>query len=212
MENVWPTVRAERTALIADLEGLTAEQWASPSLCAGWTVHDVLAHIVATAKTSASGFCWQFARARFDFDRFTENGVERERGATPAETLDRLRAVLDRTVSPPAPRDSRLVEMIVHGEDIRRPLGITREYPVQATADALRLQLRTSAGFGGGKEFTAGLTLVADDAEFTAGAGPQVRGPLLSLLLAASARDVAVADLYGDGSDTLRQRLAAGPA
>ncbi|WP_327149824.1 maleylpyruvate isomerase family mycothiol-dependent enzyme [Nocardia sp. NBC_01329] len=210
MENVWPTVRSERTALIADLEGLTGEQWATPSLCSGWTVHDVLAHIVATAKTSVPVFCWQFARARFDFDRFTENGVERERAATPAETLDRLRAVLDRTVTPPAPRDSRLVEMIVHGEDIRRPLGITREYPVQATADALRLQLRTSASFGGGKELAAGLTLAAEDAEFTSGSGPQVRGPLLSLLLVFSARAVAVADLHGDGLDTLRRRLESG--
>ncbi|GGL30014.1 maleylpyruvate isomerase family mycothiol-dependent enzyme [Nocardia jinanensis] len=212
MENVWPTVRSERTALIADLEGLTGDQWATPSLCPGWTVHDVLAHIVATAKTSVPVFLWQFARARFDFDRFTETGVARERAATPAETLDRLRVELGRTVSPPAPRDSRLVEMIVHGEDIRRPLGITRAYPMEATADALRLQLRTSASFGGGKELAAGLTLVADDAEFSAGAGPQVRGPLLSLLLASSGRAVAVADLHGDGLDTLRRRLEAEPS
>jgi uncharacterized protein (TIGR03083 family) len=212
VQDVWPTVRSERLALIADLGGLTAEQWATPSLCSGWTVHDVLAHIVATAKTSRLGFVRQFARARFDFDRFTANGVERERADTPAETLNRLRAALDRTVTPPAPLDSRLVEMIVHGEDIRRPLGINREYPADAVADALRLQIRTTAGFGGGKELVAGLTLVADDAEFTVGSGPQVRGPLLSLLLIASARGIAAADLHGDGLDTLRQRLGSGIA
>ncbi|NUS93868.1 MAG: hypothetical protein HOQ36_15925, partial [Nocardia sp.] len=47
-------------------------------------------------------------------------------------------------------------------------------------------------------------------ADFTSGSGPQVRGPLLALLLAASARSVAVADLHGDGLDTLRRRLEAG--
>lgn len=207
MQDVWPTVREERRALIADLEGATEQQWQTPSLCAGWSVHDVLAHIVASAKTSKLGFAWEFARARFDFDRFTANGVERERGARPAETLDRLRAVLDRTVSPPAPGDSRLVEMIVHGEDIRRPLGITRVYPQDAVADALRLQIRTSEEFGGGRELVAGLTLVADDAEFSTGSGPEVRGPLLALLLVASGRGVAAAELRGDGVDTVRERL-----
>ncbi|WP_280426458.1 maleylpyruvate isomerase family mycothiol-dependent enzyme [Nocardia carnea] len=208
MQDVWPTVRAERLALIADLEGLGEQQWETPSLCAGWSVHDVLAHIVASSKTSKLGFCWEFARAGFDFDRFTANGVERERGVQPAETLGRLRAVLDRTVSPPAPADSRLVEMIVHGEDIRRPLGIARAYPQEAVADALRLQIRTSEGFGGGRELVAGLTLVADDADFTTGSGPEVTGPLLALLLAASGRSVATAELGGSGVDTLRARLA----
>ncbi|MEU1983399.1 maleylpyruvate isomerase family mycothiol-dependent enzyme [Nocardia sp. NPDC019395] len=208
MKDVWPTVRAERGALIADLEGLTDEQWETPSLCAGWSVHDVLAHIVASAKTSKLGFGWEFARARFDFDRFTENGVERERAVNPAETLDRLRAVLDRTVSPPAPADSRLVEMIVHGEDIRRPLGLSRAYPEEAVTDALRLQIRTSAGFGGGRELVSGLALVADDSDFTTGSGAEVRGPLLALLLVASGRGVAAAELHGSGVETLRERVA----
>lgn len=208
MQDVWPTVRAERQALIADLQGLSEPQWETPSLCAGWSVHDVLAHIVASAKTSKLGFGWEFARAGFDFDRFTANGVERERGIRPAETLDRLRAVLDRTVSPPAPADSRLVEMIVHGEDIRRPLGLTRAYPQDAVAAALWLQIRTSEGFGGGRELVAGLTLVASDADFTTGSGPAVRGPLLALLLAASGREVATAELGGSGAETVRERLA----
>ncbi|WP_280399018.1 maleylpyruvate isomerase family mycothiol-dependent enzyme [Nocardia carnea] len=207
MKDVWPTVRAERLALIADLEPLSAQQWETPSLCAGWSVHDVLAHIVASAKTTKFGFAWEFARARFDFDRFTANGVERERGARPAETLDRLRAVLDRKVSPPAPADSRLVEMIVHGEDIRRPLGISRDYSQEAVVDALRLQIRTAEGFGGGRELVAGLTLVAEDADFTTGSGPEVQGPLLALLLIASGRDAA-AELRGPGVDTLRERIA----
>ena len=71
-------------------------------------------------------------RARFDFDRQNEAGIAREKGATPAETLDRLRAVMGRRTTPPAPLDSRLVEEVVHGEDVRRPLGIRRDYPSEA--------------------------------------------------------------------------------
>ncbi|WP_040837703.1 maleylpyruvate isomerase family mycothiol-dependent enzyme [Nocardia brevicatena] len=207
MEDVWPVVRAERLALIADLDELTDEQWLTPSLCSGWTVHDVLAHIVATAKTSRPSFFRDFALARFDFHRFTANGVARERSARPRETLERLRAVVDRKTSPPAPRDSRLVEMIVHGEDIRRPLGIPRTYPTAAMADALRMQVRTTVDFGGGKELVGGLALVAEDTELSFGSGPAVRGPLLSLLLAASGRAVAADDLTGPGLPILVERL-----
>jgi len=42
-ESPWPTIHAERAALADDLAGLSAEQWATPSLCQGWTVHQVLA-------------------------------------------------------------------------------------------------------------------------------------------------------------------------
>jgi len=54
--DIWPVVHAERRALAADLTGLTPDRWQTPSLCAGWTVHDVLAHMVATAKESPAQF------------------------------------------------------------------------------------------------------------------------------------------------------------
>ena len=129
MKDVWPVVHAERLALIEDLEPLSESQWSTPSLCAGWSVHDVVAHLVETAKESVPSFVRYFAAARFDFDRYNANGVARERGEVPRETLDEFCRVAFRTSSPPAPRDTRLVEMFVHGEDIRRPLGIGRDYP-----------------------------------------------------------------------------------
>jgi uncharacterized protein (TIGR03083 family) len=46
----WPLIHAEREALIADLDTLTDEQWATPSLCGDWTVRDVLGHMISTAK------------------------------------------------------------------------------------------------------------------------------------------------------------------
>jgi len=49
MTDVWPLVHAERHALVDDLSRLTDEQWRTPSLCEGWTVHDVAAHLVGNA-------------------------------------------------------------------------------------------------------------------------------------------------------------------
>ncbi|HYO40627.1 MAG TPA: maleylpyruvate isomerase family mycothiol-dependent enzyme [Nocardioidaceae bacterium] len=197
--DVWPMVHAERAALIADLQGLHLDQWDEPSLCAGWTVHDVVAHLVDSARTTRVGFVAGLARARFDFDRQNARGVRRQRGGSPPETLQRLRRVASRTSTPPAPLDSRLVEEVVHGEDIRRPLGLTRRYPPEAVVRALRLQARTPASFGGAEELVARVRLVAGDAELDIGSGPRVSGPALSLLLAVSGRRGALDDLAGPG-------------
>ncbi|MFD3662970.1 maleylpyruvate isomerase family mycothiol-dependent enzyme [Streptomyces sp. NPDC058659] len=196
-------VHAERAALIEDLARLDDRQWEQPSLCDGWTVHDVVAHLVDTYRTTRLGFVLGLARARFDFDRQNSAGVARERGTTPQETLERLRRVAARTSTPPAPLDSRLVEEVVHGEDIRRPLGLTRTYPPESVARSLRLQTRTPASFGGAKELMTRVRLTATDADLTVGTGPEASGPALSLLLAVSGRRVALGDLTGPGVATL---------
>ncbi|MEU6061858.1 maleylpyruvate isomerase family mycothiol-dependent enzyme [Streptomyces sp. NPDC047097] len=208
-DDVWPMVHAERAALIADLARLDAEQWRTPSLCAGWTVHDVAAHLVDTARTTRLGFVAGLVRARFDFDRLNSQGVERRRGASPQETLERLRWAAPRRSGPPAPLDTRLVEEVVHGEDIRRPLGLTRRYPPEAVVRSLRLQARTSASFGGAKELAARVRLTATDTELSIGRGPEVTGPALSLLLAVSRRRPALDELHGPGAPALAAALYA---
>lgn len=207
MTDVWLLVHAERAALIDDLVGLTDAQWAHPSLCEGWTVHDVAAHLVDNAMATRRGILLAMARARFDFDRQNAHGAARERGTTPAETLDRLREVALRTTTPGAPLDSRLVEEVVHGEDIRRPLGLTRSYPREAVLRALAHQAHTWVGLGGAKQHVAGLRLVATDHGVSLGEGSEVRGPAVSLLLAVSGRTVALGDLEGPGVATLSRRL-----
>ncbi len=204
VDDVWPLVHAERAALIDDLAGLTDEQWAHPSLAEGWTVHDVAAHLVGNAKTTRLGILRDMVAAGFDFDRQNARTLERERGATPAETLRRLRDVARRTSTPPAHLDSRLVEEVVHGEDVRRPLGIKRDYPAEVLERALRYQVRTSTSMGGAKQLVAGVRLRAVDGGFVIGAGPEVRGPALALLLAVSGRRVALDDLDGPGVSALQ--------
>ncbi len=203
MEDVWQMVHAERAALIGDLKDLDAAGWEKQSLCGEWTVHEVVAHLVDVAHTTRFGFVAGLARARFDFDRQNARGVERHRGASPRETLERLAHVASRRSTPPAPLDSRLVEEVVHGEDIRRPSGLTRPYPLEAVVRSLRLQARTPASFGGAKELTARVRLEAVDADVSIGDGPVVSGSTLSLLLAVCGRRVALDDLEGAGVATL---------
>ncbi|KLU09409.1 maleylpyruvate isomerase family mycothiol-dependent enzyme [Kocuria sp. SM24M-10] len=203
MTEIWPVVHAERQALAQDLEHLPAPQWATPSLCPGWDVHDVLAHLVDDARTTRLGFLCRLAAAGFDFDRCNARGIARERRADPRATLAAFRAVSGRTTSAPAPPATRLIEAIVHGEDIRRPLGISRIYPVGPVTEALRHQLRTGVRFGGGKERAHGLRVVTTDAGLETGTGPEVRGTAAALLLAVSGRAVGPEELAGPGAAAL---------
>ena len=204
MSDVWELVHHERVALLRDLAVLDEAQWEVPSLSDGWTVREVAAHLVDNARTTPMRIIVAMALARFNFDRQNAMGVERELGQTAADTLEGLREVAHRRSGPPAPLDSRLVEEVVHGEDIRRPLGITRSYPVETVERSLRYQARTSVGLGGGKQRIAGVRLRATDADIVIGDGPEVHGPALSLLLVASGRNAALPDLDGPGLTALK--------
>ncbi len=189
---VWAVVHDERRKLVADLAELSEEQWATPSLCAGWDVHDVVAHLVDSAKTTRLGFARRLIAARFDFDLDNERGIERERRSRPSETLAALGAAAELSHTPPANLATRLVEAVVHGEDIRRPLGLRSSYPTTAVVQALEYQLRTRVSMGGGKERWQSVRLVADDTGMSWGDGPEVRGSALDILLAVSGRPTGV--------------------
>jgi uncharacterized protein (TIGR03083 family) len=204
---VWPVVHHERRALLQDLEPLPAAQWQTPSLCAGWNVHDVLAHVIDSAKTTRLSFIRRLVASRMDFDRDNAVGVEREKTPEPAQTLNGLRAVLSRTSGPPASLATRLVEAFVHGEDIRRPLGIHRDYPAEHVATALSYQVKTTTKMGGGKEIAEGWRLVATDTSFRHGNGPAVEGSALALLLAVSGRPIGAHEVSGPGAPVFLQRL-----
>ena len=204
--NPWPLIHAEREALAADLATLTGEQWATRSLCTDWTVRDVLGHMTATAKMTPPKFFTSFAAAGFKFNNMTAKGVAAEATASPAAGLANFRDHLKDTTHPPGPVESMLGEAVIHSEDIRRPLGITREYPPEALVRVAQF-FQGSNMIVGAKGRIADLTLRAADTDWSTGTGPEVTGPQLSLILAMTGRSAALADLSGDGLDTLRSRM-----
>ncbi|MEP7765787.1 maleylpyruvate isomerase family mycothiol-dependent enzyme [Sanguibacter sp. 25GB23B1] len=208
---IWQTVHAERRRLSDDLSGLQDEQWLTPSLCPGWDVHDVVAHLVDTAKTGRLSFVRDLLAARMDFDRANERGIAREKRQDPGATLEALRAAADLERTPPANLATRLVEALVHGEDVRRPLGLAGAYPEPAVVQVLAYQLRTPVSFGGGRERAAGLQLVDRRTGTAWGDGDEVTADALDLLLAVSGRPVPREHLDGLGADRLAEVAAAAP-
>lgn len=205
---VWDVVAKERMRLVEELRPFPAESFAVGSLCVGWDVHDVLAHLVDTAKTSRLRFIMAMARARGGFDRANAAGIARERRADAQATVTELANVASLTRTPPAPLATRLVEAFVHGEDIRRPLGLRGEYPPEAVVAGLDHQCRTSASMGGSKAIVAGVRLEATDADFVRGHGPTLSGPAMDILLAVTGRPVPTVALSGPGAELVRERLA----
>ncbi|KUG57045.1 hypothetical protein AVL62_16055 [Serinicoccus chungangensis] len=203
---IWRAVHEERRRLASDLQGISPEEWQTPSLCHGWSVHDVVAHLTDSALTTRLGFVRQMVGARFDFDRANEEGVAKRKGTDPVQTLDAFRATAARTCSPPAPIATRLVEAYVHGEDIRRPLGIHHAYPMEPVMMALTYMVRASAEFGGGRERARGLRLCPPPPEGQIGDGPEVRGEPIAPLLAVSGRPTSPGELTGEGAAVLAAR------
>lgn len=203
----WPLIHAERAALAAGLAELTEQRWATRSLCDRFTVREVLAHLTAGASLNPARWMAGVIRCRFDFDRQVATRVAEHMGADPAETLARFRQVITGTTKPPLPIVAMLGEIIVHGEDIRRPLGIERDYPVTT--------LTTVAGYYQGSDLPVlarrrarGLRLTATDGPFTAGVGPLVSGTTLALVMAMAGRAPYCDELDGDGVAILRERQA----
>lgn len=190
-------IHQERGALAEDLADLPDERWATPSLCAGWSVRDVLVHLTVTAKLTPLSFLGRFAASGFRFHQMSERNIARERKATPAEDLAEFKRVRNRTSSPPGPADSWLGEVIVHSEDIRRPLGIAHTYPDEALTRLATFYTRSNTLIGG-KNRVAGVRLRATDVRWEHGSGPEIAGPILSLVLLITGRPVP-ADLTGDG-------------
>ena len=202
---MWDTVAAERGALADDLAGLADNDWATPSLCEDWSVREALAHMTGTAQTTPLGFFGGLIGSKFNFGAFIDKQIRRNLGETPADTLANFRAMQHATDAPPGPKLSWLGETIVHAEDIRRPLGISHDYPTDAVIQVAGFY-KNSNTLIGSKSRIAGVQLKATDADWSHGVGELVEGPMVSLLLAMTGRKQALDDLTGPGTETLRQR------
>ncbi|MDA3646069.1 maleylpyruvate isomerase family mycothiol-dependent enzyme [Saccharopolyspora indica] len=202
---LWELVHDEREALAADLSGLSEEQWSTPSLCEGLTVREVLAHITAGASLNPVQWLAGVIRCRFDFDRQVAMRLAEHLGADGAETLDRFRRTVTSRTKPPLPVIAMLGEVVVHGEDIRRPLGIHRDHPI-STITQVAEYYRGSDLVVRAKGRIGGLRLAATDGPFETGTGQLASGTTLALTMAMVGRAAYCEDLEGDGVAALRSR------
>jgi uncharacterized protein (TIGR03083 family) len=203
---IFAATHAERAALADDLAGLTDAQWATPSLSDRWTVEETVAHLTAAASIGPWRWMRSVLGARFDFDLHNDRRLAEQRGATPAETLARFRAIERSTTSTWGPKAAWLGEVVIHAEDVRRPLGIVRTPPVETTTTVAEFVVSRDFTVAG-KTVSEGLRLEAGDGPFAAGEGPLVTGPTLALVMVLAGRAAHLDDLDGPGVAALRSRI-----
>ena len=206
--DVFPLIAAERRRLADELALLAPDAWEAPSLCDGWTVHLVAAHLNAPWEASIPTVLVEVVKARSlagGFDRLARKIAD---ALPPAACVASLRDHADSRFTPPGfGPEAPLTDVIVHGVDMLAPSGRSVEVDPVALATSLEFLLRgKSKGFVS-KGRIGGLAFEASDLDFRGGPGPLVvRGPALALCATLCGRRALLGQLSGEGLDTLSTR------
>ncbi|MBW0011960.1 maleylpyruvate isomerase family mycothiol-dependent enzyme [Mycobacterium sp.] len=210
-EFVFAAVAEERRRLARLIGGLDAAELATPSLCAGWDVKTVGAHVVSTVVDGTGAFLW-LALRRASMARAIDELARRRARAPAEEIVASLHRCADRRISPPlfGPVDP-LADVLVHGGDVRIPLG--RPFTPDPSLAALAMDFLTGpfpfafVPFGRRR----GISLRATDIDRAWGTGAEIRGPVAALMMAICGRTALLHLLDGPGLTRLCGRLS-GPS
>jgi uncharacterized protein (TIGR03083 family) len=202
----WRTLETERRAFADLLDGLTAEQWETPSLCEGWTVAEVATHMMTGPTGSLWGFATAMLQSRGDFSRANRVMVSRKMDRPRSAIVADLRTRADSRFTPPSMDwHAPLTDFLVHRLDVTHPLGLGEvSRPLEPWAHALDLLVSPTATRGFIDRGLPGLTYVATDLDWRHGGGPEVAGPAEALALAITRRPVRLDELTGPAAEQLR--------
>ncbi|MGQ1798590.1 maleylpyruvate isomerase family mycothiol-dependent enzyme [Kocuria oceani] len=208
---VWDAVHRERSALADLLETLSPQEWDHPTLCPGWAVRDVAAHVISSAQYGPADLVRALWRGRGDFDRAMCLDA-RDRGRRPAAEIvaDYRRLDGSRRHPPGTSVREPLLDVLVHTQDIVLPLGRRHAMPPEAARAAAERVWSMPFPFRARRRLR-GLTMVATDVAWRAGEGPEVRGSMEALLLLLTGRTAALDRLEGPGLPLLAAAPGAAP-
>ena len=207
-EHSWRVIEHERRSLADLLADLIEEQWETPSLCEGWRVRDVAAHVAMAPQVPGIGsMLADAARAGGRFHTFNHDAAVRHAARPTEQIMSELREFAGSRKLPVVTNYRNIVfDVLVHGQDIAIPLGLTRDMPVDA-ARAGADRIWTMGWPFWARRRLRGVRLQATDVQWSVGDGPEVRGPIAALLLLLTGRPAALPRLTGDGVPTLTARL-----
>jgi uncharacterized protein (TIGR03083 family) len=202
-DEVWRAIDAERASLADLLDSLAEQEWEVPSLCAGWRVRDVAAHLTLAQMRPLPAVV-AAVRARGNFNRMVHDSAVRQARRLPVlQYAPRLRAMAgSRRKAPGVSHLEPLIDVLVHGQDIAIPLGRSRPMPV-GTAAAAADRVWPSLFPWRAERKLNGFRLAATDCSWSAGDGLLVEGPIGAILLLLTGRQAGLARLSGPGAREL---------
>ena len=189
----------QRAALTELLASLTPEEWEQQSLCELWSVRQVAAHVTCSPDPSLTEVAVAMVRARGRFEQAMHLMAVRRAEQPTDDIVARHRRLETSRRRPPGTTPTEpLVDVLVHTQDIARPLG--RPMPIDvdlASACAARVWERPFPYRA--RERLAGVRLMATDSDWSAGEGEEVRGSTEDLLLLMTGRRSVIPALSGEG-------------
>lgn len=210
-DDAWRVIEEQRRSLADLLETLTEEEWERPSLCQGWRIRDVAAHVaLAPQPPGPLSMLMEGVRAFGRFHRLNHDVSVRHANRPGVDLVRELREhAASRRLPVVTSYRNILFDILVHGQDIAIPLGREREMPVEAAAAATRVW--TMGWPFWAKRRLRGFRLTATDVDWTVGEGAEINGPIAALLLLLTGRPAALPRLTGEGVDAVRARLSPQP-
>lgn len=198
---IWRHIHEERTAFATLLAELPEVDWSHDTLCPGWTVHDVAAHVISTPQL---GWGAMGAMALRNVGRGYNTMIFREvKRLGSRETRDSILTDFERLATstrhvPTTTSVEPLIDALLHHQDVVRPLGRAHAMPPPAAAVAAD-RVRRLAPLMGTRKLVRSVRMVATDVDWTRGTGPTISGPVQELLMLASGRTPDRSLLSGDG-------------
>jgi uncharacterized protein (TIGR03083 family) len=208
--DLLPLIADERRRVARLVEGLSQQQLATASLCTEWTVHEVAAHLLSPLVTPLPKALFMLVISGFNVDRLNRRLTASVARLSPQEIVDGLRERAGHPFKPPRMGfEAPLVDLLVHQQDIRRPLGFSPDLVPERLMLCLGIvaKLTERSSILGTRGCLEGLRVEATDLDWGYGEGLVVRAPGEALLMALSGRTAALPDLDGEGADLLRSRL-----
>ena len=125
-DTLFAATTAERRRLVGILEELTPTDWDTPSLCEGWRVREVVAHLSMAYRYSGWSVAAGILRARGSFTRFADQAARRDAsGMTNTELVQSLAGNVDHPWRPPGGGQAgALSHDVIHGLDITEALRL----------------------------------------------------------------------------------------
>lgn len=199
--DVRVAVAAERRELAAVLAGLPSHLWDAQTLCAGWRVREVVAHMTMPFRYSVPQFTVRLLKAGGNFNRMADQCARRDAASRPAADLAAaLAGNASHPWKPPGGGfEGALTHDVIHGLDFTVPLGIDRQVP----EDRLRIVLPSLCSSRAVKFFGVdlrGIELRADDIDWTFGSGTPMSGTAQDLALVLAGRRLPAGRLRGEPS------------
>jgi uncharacterized protein (TIGR03083 family) len=194
----WLAIDAARARLADMLDTLSDSEWDRPSLCAGWTVHDVSAHVALAPYISVSTGIRAMVRARGNFNRMVDMATREEAAKrSHGDVITMLRdAVGRRRLAPGQTVAGAMMDVAVHSQDVAIPLGRPHPMTAEVAVDAADFLWRHGFPFHARKRL-AGHRLVATDTDWSVGEGAAVSGPIQALVMLLAGRSATIPQLTG---------------